>query len=503
MPGILRQVQVAVVIVLQRLDSLIESDDLNTRHRQVGQQRLLRQQQPDAAVLNHVTQAFLRVLRVQRHIRTAGLEDGQQADHHLDRTLNCNADQHIRPHPLFAQAARQLVGPRIELRIGEGLIAKHQGGGLRCAQHLRFNQRVQAHMDGVHGARVVPVAYLGVQLAGIQHRQLANPAVGVVDQGPQQIAPVPRHTADGRGVEQIVGIGQRSIEAPAFFPGIEAQVELRGAPFPLDQAQRQPRGRTDCFYVGHLRLVVVHHLKQRVMAQVALQLEGFNQLLERQLLVRLCAERGFLHGGQQISHAGLRIQLAAQHLRVHKKADQPFDFAAVAVGNGHANPHVGLAAVAMQQDVERRQQQHEQRDIVPLCQRAQLLDQRRIDRKLMARAAVAGHGRARVIGGQCNDRVLVPELGLPVFELARLLPGFQPAALPQCIVTVLNGQVGELRLLAALKGVVALNELVNQHVHGPAIRHDVMQGQQQDVLVIAQLDQLDAQQRATGQIEGQ
>ncbi|MNI29675.1 hypothetical protein D3C73_834960 [compost metagenome] len=47
------------------------------------EQRRLRQQQFHPAVTQHVGQAFGGVIRVQRHVGAAGLDDGQQADQQL------------------------------------------------------------------------------------------------------------------------------------------------------------------------------------------------------------------------------------------------------------------------------------------------------------------------------------------------------------------------------------------------------------------------------------
>ena len=500
---VMAEVQVAVVIAMQRLGGVIEGDDPDVGRGQTGHKRLLGEQQVDAAVLDHVGQALLRVFRVQRHVGAARLEDRQQADHHLQRTFERDAHQHIRAHALFAQVPCQLIGAGIELRITERLLPEHQCAGLRGARHLRLEQMMHAAIGRVRRGRVVPFVNLRVQFAGIEHRQLADPALGIGHQRPQQVAPVARHAGDGRGVEQIVGIGQRCVEAPAFFPGVQAQVELSGARFPFDQAQFQARSRLDRFKVRHLRLVVVHHLEQRVMAQVAFQLERLDQLLEWQLLMGLGAEGGFLDRTQQVRHRGLGSQFAAQHLGVHEKADQPFDLTPVAVGDRHADTHIGLAAVAVQQNVERRQQQHEQRDRVALRQCAQLLHQCRIEREFMAGAAIAWHRRARVIGGQRDDRVFVAQPVAPIRQLPRLLASLQPAALPQRIVAVLNRQFGQLWRLTALKGVITAHEFVDQHIHRPAVRHDVVQGQQQDVFIVSQFQQQDAQQGAIGQIEGQ
>ena len=395
----------------------------------------------------------------------------------------------------------QLVGAGIELRIAQGLRAKHQRRGIGGALNLGFNQHMQAGVGRVLSVGAVPVVHSGLYFTGVEHRQLTDPLFGVVHQRLQQVAPVPCHTADGGAVKQVIGIGQCRVQTARFLVGVQAQVKLRGAPFPLNQAQCEPRSRFDRFNVGHLRLMVVHHLKQRVVAQVALKLEGFYQLLERQFLMGLSTERSLFDRSQQLGHGSVRRQLGAQYLGVHKEADQPFDFTAVAVGNRHAHAQIVLPAVALQQDVERAQQQHEQRDRVLLRQGPQLLNQLRSHRELMARAAIAGHGRARVVVGQGDDRVLITQLGLPVRQLPRLLTGLQPAALPQGVVAVLDGQFRQLRRLVTRKGIVTADKFVDQHVHRPAIGDDVVQGQQQHMLVSAKLEQLDPQQRAIGQIE--
>ena len=121
----------------------------------------------------------------------------------------------------------------------------------------------------------------------------------------------------------------------------------------------------------------------------------------------------------------------------------------------------------------------------------------------MPGALVAGHGRTRAIGGQFQHRMLITQTCLPVFKLACLLPRFQPTALPQGVVAVLDRQRRQLRRLVAFVGVVAANELVDQHIHRPAIGDDVVQGQQQHMLLRIELEQLHAQQWAVFQIERQ
>ncbi|MCY1366859.1 hypothetical protein D9M69_537670 [compost metagenome] len=88
-----------------------------------------------------------------------------------------------------------------------------------------------------------------------------------------------------------------------------------------------------------------------------------------------------------------------QDLGVDEAADQPFHFRAVAVGDGDADADGGLSAVALQQQLEGRQQDHEQGDVVAPGQRAQSVGEPRVELEFVTSAAVAGNRRAWAVGG--------------------------------------------------------------------------------------------------------
>ncbi|MNG99604.1 hypothetical protein D3C79_587780 [compost metagenome] len=96
------------------------------RFRHARKQVRLGQQQDRLAVLKHVLDTVLRVLRVERQIGATRLQDRQQANHHFQAALHGDAHQHIRPHPLLAKSVCQLVGPLIQRRIAQHLLAEQQ-----------------------------------------------------------------------------------------------------------------------------------------------------------------------------------------------------------------------------------------------------------------------------------------------------------------------------------------------------------------------------------------
>ncbi|MCY1438869.1 hypothetical protein D9M71_550850 [compost metagenome] len=84
------------------------------------------QQQADVAVLDHVGQALLRVVRVQRHIGAAGLVDGDQRQGHAQAALDSDANQPVRAHAQRPQAVRQLVAAAVQFGVGHLLVVENQ-----------------------------------------------------------------------------------------------------------------------------------------------------------------------------------------------------------------------------------------------------------------------------------------------------------------------------------------------------------------------------------------
>src|SRR5471030_1022568 len=158
------------------------------------------------------------------------------------------------------------------------------------------------------------------------------------------------------------------------------------------------------------------------MAQAALDLEGLHQALKGQFLMSLGTQRVLLDALQQFANAGLPGQFGAQDLSVDEKADQPFDFGTVAIGDRHADANVCLPGVTVQQHIESTQQQHEQRDVVLLRAGSQLRGEAWVNREMMASALITRHRRAWVVGWQFQYRMLVAQTRLPVRELTCLLP---------------------------------------------------------------------------------
>src|ERR1700728_733993 len=160
-----------------------------------------------------------------------------------------------------------------------------------------------------------------------------------------------------------------------------------------------------------------HHLKQRLAAQVADRLQFFDQLFEGDVLVGVSVQAGLAHVRQQLAEAEVARNLGAQKQYIYETAEQAFELRASAPGNGGADHNVLLTAVARQQKLKGRQQQHEQRHPFAMAQRLQLRGQLAIEIEAERGAAEALHGRPRIIRRQLQHARRARQLLTPPGEL--------------------------------------------------------------------------------------
>src|SRR6266550_9038204 len=104
------------------------------------------------------------------------------------------------------------------------------------------------------------------------------------------------------------------------------------------------------------------------MTQAAFRLQLFYYSLERQVLMRICAECCFPHSTQQFAKRWVTRKTCAQRQSVDEKADQIFGFCSIATGDRRADYQVFLPAVPIQQRLKDRQQGHEKRRAFTMTQ---------------------------------------------------------------------------------------------------------------------------------------
>src|SRR5690349_209351 len=72
-------------------------------------------------ILQHEPQPLLRIGRVERYIRPAGLEDAKDGDDQFERALHADSDRHVRPDPQRLEVGSKLIGALVQLTVRQGL----------------------------------------------------------------------------------------------------------------------------------------------------------------------------------------------------------------------------------------------------------------------------------------------------------------------------------------------------------------------------------------------
>jgi hypothetical protein len=105
--------------------------------------------------LQHVSQPFIRVIGIQRHICAASLQYPQQAYQHIQRSLHTEPHQHIRLNSLGLQIQSQIAAPFVELLIAQFLLVKHHRCLAEIAPDLFDKQIMDAFVPGIIGTGIV------------------------------------------------------------------------------------------------------------------------------------------------------------------------------------------------------------------------------------------------------------------------------------------------------------------------------------------------------------
>ncbi|EST14684.1 hypothetical protein EDP1_4115 [Pseudomonas putida S610] len=161
--------------------------------------RAMHQHGHGRAVGEHVANTRCRVVRVDRHIRAARLQDPEQPHHHRQTALDTDRHPIIGLHTQPDQVMRQAVGLGVELFEGERAFLGADRHRRRCASHLGFDQPVQGVVQVVVPGRGVEHCQDPLALGGLQHWQVLHAAIrGLLKRRHQRLQHVLHLPADTR-----------------------------------------------------------------------------------------------------------------------------------------------------------------------------------------------------------------------------------------------------------------------------------------------------------------
>ncbi len=241
------------------------------------------------------------------------------------------------------------------------------------------------------------------------------------------------NTLDRRMIEQLARIAHDTFDPAGQIRHIETDVEAGRVVVECERRHRQTAGQR---VRDERQLLREFHLEQRIGRQAAVRLQGFDNLLERHVLVRVRVQHRLLGVGEQRVERQLGRRRRADHQRVDEETDQRRDFGARPVRARHADADIGLAAQAREHGVKNRQQNVEQRGVARQRERAQLRRECGRQREAQPRAGEALHRAARTVGRERQARAARAELLAPVAELALEHARAGQIALPQRVVGI-------------------------------------------------------------------
>ncbi len=403
-----------------------------------------------------------------------------------------------RYQPAREQRAVDLAGARVQLAPGERLAFQLHGDRVRREAGLGLEEPVQAGVARRGGGGLTPRMDQQVPLLRGEDGHGGERPVRRREDAFEQHPQVAHHPRRRRGLEQVRAVLELTHQPVAPVEDGQGEVELRRALLDVQGVQPQPGPH----HLGHGSVLVgEHHLEERGAVGLALGTQGLHQLLEGDVLVLVGAQRRVAHAGEQRAEAGASLQPGAQHQRVDEEADEAFQLRVRPAGDGRADADVVLAGVAGQQRLEGGEHHHGGRGALLPAECVQGFRQLAREVEPVLAAAEALRSRARLVGGELQGPGRALEALAPPAELGLQRLVAQPGALPERVVRVLHRQRLQARGLARGVGRVQLGQLSEEHAHGPAVRDDVVQGDQQRMLLLRQPDQDDAPERARPQVE--
>jgi hypothetical protein len=155
----------------------VDGDDLRRRRRQSAHETVEREHDGGARILEHRADAVARVRRVHGHVRAPRLQDAEQADDHLERTLDENPDHDVGAHAVRDQLLRDAVRAFVELAVRERAASKDDCDGVRRPVYLCLERLVDAARPADTHARVVIPSKDRLRVLFGQPREIADPRV--------------------------------------------------------------------------------------------------------------------------------------------------------------------------------------------------------------------------------------------------------------------------------------------------------------------------------------
>src|SRR4051812_48785721 len=139
----------------------------------------MQQKDLEFGVLDREGQVLVGIVRVERHVGTAGLEDAEQSDNHLKGPLDADPDARFRSDPERTKMMGQSIGALVKAAVAQQLSCEGDSDSVRRHAGLLFEKMVQAGIGLPRWARWIPFAKDLPQLRRAQQEQVEDRTFGI------------------------------------------------------------------------------------------------------------------------------------------------------------------------------------------------------------------------------------------------------------------------------------------------------------------------------------
>ncbi|CAJ6488696.1 Uncharacterised protein [Burkholderia pseudomallei] len=494
--------RIAVRIAAERAHHVVDAHDVVRERRERAPQAAMRERPARVRVAQDRVDAFLRVLRADRHERAAHLQDRVQRDDHLERRPQHHGDVLAARHAERQQVMREPVGLPVQrlVIVRDALHDERRGRGR--AGRLLGHQRV-------HRRRLVVVDARAVQRGGriavrADHRVAGQRLVRIVEHLIHQRRHVLEHLLDRRRVEQIDVVNATEHDVAAELVDDEVQIESRRLVLGIDdvlEAEREAVELQPAHQIGLVVLHAVHDREQLRPRQVLLVLQLLDHLVRRIVIVLERLERALRHLREQLAERHVLADRAADRHRRREQAEQRLQALVGAPRDRAADHEIALTADAAQIAVEDRELQHEERHVMLLQVRLDLAHDAARQPGAQRVAAVRHQVRPRPVGRQVERRrqhaVHVEPVALVLVERAAA----QLLVRPLHVVEIADFERRHVRRAARRMRVVQLAQLEHQVDQRRFVPDDVVHDEDQLMEVARVARHVQPEQRTVREIE--
>ena len=220
-----------------RLPLGVQADDQRAELRKSPEQTLLREEHRNPRVFRHEAQPLPRQRRIQRNVGRARFQDPEKPNDEIHRALQTKPDETAEADSPPSEMARQLIGPRVCLRVSQPLSLEDHRQGFGRPPNLLLEEEMDALITRIVRVRRVPFGLLS-PLGRRQDRKLRKMLLRIRDGGFQERLEVTRHPRDRFRVEEIGAVTKIEPQTLRPLGDREGQIELCGSPRSVEATDR-------------------------------------------------------------------------------------------------------------------------------------------------------------------------------------------------------------------------------------------------------------------------